>query len=198
MPRTATPTVTDLSVDTLRKYALSNKSFVAAINKRRKALTAQIEEIDGILSGEGVAPAPKKRGRPAKSKKITSSTKAKGKKKSAAPKKKRVAAARRGRPAKGKTSLKAAVLEIIRSNGGRVDVADIMGHLKKMGFDTSAKSIGVMIQHALRSLANTGMIDRSERGVVTITAAGSAAAAVTETVASESTDAETPDVEEVA
>lgn len=196
MPRTATPTVTDLSVDTLRKYALSNKSFVAAINKRRKALTAQIEEIDGILSGEGIAPAPKKRGRPAKGKKIASS--AKGKKKSAAPKKKRVAAARRGRPAKGKTSLKAAVLEIIRNNGGRVDVADIMGNLKKMGFDTSAKSIGVMIQHALRSLANTGMIDRSERGVVTITAAGSAVEAVTETVASESTDADTSDAEEVA
>ena len=196
MPRTATPTVTDLSVDTLRKYALSNKSFVAAINKRRKALAAQIEEIDGILSGEGVAPAPKKRGRPAKGKKVASS--AKGKKKSAATKKKRVAAARRGRPAKGKTSLKSAVLEIIRSNSGRIEVADIMAHLKKMGFDTSAKSIGVMIQHALRALANGGLIDRSERGVVTITAAGSAAAVVTETVATESTDADTSDAEEVA
>ena len=129
MPRTATPTVTDLSVDTLRKYALSNKSFVAAINKRRKALTAQIEEIDGILSGEGIAPAPKKR----------------------------------GRPAKGKTSLKAAVLEIIRSNGGRVDVADIMGHLKKMGFDTSAKTIHPL-QHRQEAESNALRIGMSGGG----------------------------------
>jgi len=185
MPRMATPTVTDFSVETMRKYALSNKTFVAAINKRRKELAAQIEEIDGILNGEVEIPAVKKGKSKGKGKRIAASTKPK--KKAAAPKKPKASGGRRGRKPKGKMSLKATLLNIIRNNSGSVEVAEIINHLKKSGFDTSAKSMGVMIQHALRSLAEEGMIDRSERGIVKLTAAGSVAEIVTE-VSDETTE----------
>lgn len=198
MPRTATPTVTDFSVETMRKYALSNKTFVAAINKRRKELAAQIEEIDGILNGEVEIPAVKKGKSKGKGKRIVSATKTK--KKAAAPKKVK-GASRRGRKPKGKMSLKSAILEIIRNNSGSVEVSEIVNHLKKAGFDTSAKSMGVMIQHALRALAEEGMIDRSERGVVKLTAAGSAAAVLTEAAdqtTEEGADGSTDEAEESA
>ena len=87
---------------------------------------------------------------------------------------------RRGRPTKGKTSLKDAVLSIIRANGGKIETNEIINHLKKMGFDISAKSIGVMIQHSLRALAEEGLISRAERGFASITVKGSNAVAVIE------------------
>ena len=97
----------------------------------------------------------------------------------------------RGRPSKGKHSLRDAVLTVIRDNGGRVDVSEIINHLKSAGYDVSAKTINVMIQHALSALAKDGMIDRSERGVAKITAKGSTATVVIEAAdnAAESSEA---------
>jgi Mn-dependent DtxR family transcriptional regulator len=69
---------------------------------------------------------------------------------------------------------------VIRNNSGRVEVSEIISHLKSAGYDVSAKTINVMIQHALSALAKDGMIDRSERGIATVTAKGSTATVVTE------------------
>ncbi len=201
MAKTATPIVTDFSVETIRKFALSNKSFVKAAANRRELLQAQINQIDYILGKEEKKPTATKLGRPAKKAKVA--RKANGrfainkkakvarrvkkaktarsviKKRAGRPAVKASAGTgRRGRPTKGKTSLKDAVLSIIRANGGKIETNEIINHLKQMGFDVSAKSIGVMIQHSLRALAEEGLISRAERGFASITVRGSVAAAV--------------------
>jgi hypothetical protein len=187
--------VTDFSVETIRNFALSNKSFIAAVNRRRKELTSQLNEIDTMLgNNENEKEAPRgkpgrKPGRPAKKKAGAGRVGRPAKKKAGTGKvgrppmrKKRASAPAasgasrgRGRPSKGRYSLRDAVLTVIRNNGGRVDVSEIINHLKKAGYDVSAKTINVMIQHALSALAKSEMIDRSERGVAKITAKGSTA-----------------------
>jgi len=194
MARNVTPTVTDFSVETIRKFALSNKSFIAAINKRRKELTNQLSEIDTMLGNEEETPRGKpgrkpgrKRGRPAAVKRGRPAKKKAGKVGRPPMKKKRASTPAasatgrgRGRPSKGKHPLRDAVLTVIRNNGGRVDVSEIINYLKSAGYDVSAKTINVMIQHALSALARDGMIDRSERGVAKVTAKGSTATVVVE------------------
>ena len=199
MARTATPIMTDFSVETIRKFALTNKSFVKAAANRRELLQAQINEIDSMLGKEEKKPTTTKLGRPAKKVKVAKKAKvAKKVKVARRVKKAKIARSvikkragrpaikasagtgRRGRPTKGKTSLKDAVLSIIRANGGKIETNEIINHLKKMGFDVSAKSIGVMIQHSLRALAEEGLISRAERGFASITVKGSNAVAVIE------------------
>ena len=193
MARTATPIMTDFSVETIRKFALTNKSFVKAAANRRELLQAQINEIDSMLGKEEKKPTATKLGRPAKKVKVAKKAKIARrvkkakiarpviKKRAGRPAVKASAGTgRRGRPTKGKTSLKDAVLSIIRANGGKIETNEIINHLKKMGFDISAKSIGVMIQHSLRALAEEGLISRAERGFASITVKGSNAVAVIE------------------
>ena len=178
MARVAKPVITDFSVETIRKFALSNTAFVKAARIRRAELQSQINEIDSLLGEAGVketaTPAKRKvrqhkavkRGRPAKAKKAGSALV-----------KPASGTGRRGRPPKGKTSLKDGVFTIIRNNGGRIEVNEIINRLKKLEFDVSAKTIGVMIQHALRALAVEGVISRSKRGIASITAKGARAVA---------------------
>ena len=193
MARTATPIMTDFSVETIRKFALTNKSFVKAAANRRELLQAQINEIDSMLGKEEKKPTATKLGRPAKKVKVAKKAKVARRVKKAkiarsvikkragrSAVKASAGTGRRGRPTKGKTSLKDAVLSIIRANGGKIETNEIINHLKKMGFDVSAKSIGVMIQHSLRALAEEGLISRAERGFASITVKGSNAVAVIE------------------